>query len=186
VGLRRHGQTSPVRLFVAVALPAPIVELLEALPRPEARAVRWTTPAQWHITLRFLGEVDELTGVTDAVHGLAGRFDTGDIEARLGPESRWFPGRRVLRVPVAGLDALAGRVRALTARWGEDDEPGFSGHVTLARARGRGGGPPHLAGVPVEGRFDVARVGVFASTLGTGNASYEALADVPIVRSHPA
>ncbi|MGA3146712.1 MAG: RNA 2',3'-cyclic phosphodiesterase [Acidimicrobiales bacterium] len=175
-----------MRLFVAVGLPAPIVELVEALPRPETRQLRWTTPAQWHITLRFLGEVDEVAEVADAVNGLAGRFDPGAIEARLGPESRWFPGRRVLQVPVAGLDALAGLVRDLTARWGAADQPGFSGHVTLARVRGRGGGPAHLAGVPVEGRFAVARVSVFASTLGAGNASYEVLADVPIVRARPA
>ncbi len=175
-----------MRLFVAVGLPAPIVELLESLPRPEARQVRWTTPAQWHITLRFLGKVDEVSEVTDAVSGLAGRFGAGEIEARLGPESRWFPGRRVLQVPVTGLDALAGLVRDLTARWRVDDEPGFSGHVTLARVRGRGGGPAHLAGVPFDGRFAVDRVSVIASTLGAGNASYEALADVPIVRARPA
>ncbi len=180
------GQTSPVRLFVAVGLPATMVELLEALPRPEARQLRWTTPAQWHITLRFLGEVDDPSGVTAAVSGLAGRFDAGEVEARLGPESRWFPGRRVLQVPVTGLDALAGLVRDLTARWGVDDEPGFSGHVTLARVRGRGGGPAHLAGVPVDGRFAVAQVSVIASTLGAGNTSYEVLADVPIVRTRPA
>ncbi len=175
-----------MRLFVAVGLPPPVVRLLEVLPRPEDPRLRWTTPAQWHITLRFLGEVAAVADVVDAVSGMVGRSGTGEIEARLGPASSWFPGRRVLQVPVAGLDELAGQVRDLTAGWGVDDEPGFSGHITLARVRGGRPGPAALAGVPVGGRFPVTHVTVFASILGSDGASYEALAHVPIERGLPA
>ncbi len=170
-----------MRLFVAVGLPQPIVGVLTALPRPDHRVLRWTTPGQWHITLRFLGEVDQVHEVVEAVAGAPGRFGAGDIEARLGPETQWFPGRRVLQVPVAGLDGLAGLVRDVTAGWGPEDEPRFAGHVTLARVRGRGPGPEDLAGVPVAGHFTVDRLTVFASILGSQPAAYEVVAEVPMV-----
>ncbi len=174
-------QTHPVRLFVAAGLPSPIIRLLEALPRPDVRQLRWTTPDQWHITLRFLGEVNEVTEVVDAVTRTAARFGESKVEAELGPATRWFPGRRVLQVPVAGLDTLAGLVSDLTARWGTDDGPPFSGHVTLARVRGRDAGPADLAGMPFVGRFDVTDLAVFASSLGAGGATYQIVASVPLM-----
>ena len=177
-----------MRLFVAVGVPPTIVQLLEALPRPEGRQLRWTTPAQWHITLRFLGEVDgaeAVAGVADAVAGVTARCPDADLEARLGPATGWFPGRRVLQVPVAGLDGLAAVVRDLTAAWGPDREPRFAGHVTLARMRGRAAGPAALAGVPVEGRFNLTAVTLFASTPGPQGATYEIVAEVPVPGSRP-
>ena len=65
-----------MRLFVAVSLPPPIVRLLESLPRPGHPQLRWTTPAQWHITLRFLGDVDDVAEVAEAV-GRGGRGRSG-------------------------------------------------------------------------------------------------------------
>src|ERR1700674_5370013 len=47
----------PMRLFVAVWLPAPVLAQLDDLARPEMAGVRWTTIDQWHVTLRFLGEL---------------------------------------------------------------------------------------------------------------------------------
>jgi RNA 2',3'-cyclic 3'-phosphodiesterase len=46
------------RLFVAVWPPAEVLDRLEALPRVELAGCRWTIRAQWHVTLRFLGEAD--------------------------------------------------------------------------------------------------------------------------------
>jgi RNA 2',3'-cyclic 3'-phosphodiesterase len=174
------GRLLPVRLFIAVGLPPPITRLLSTLPRPDDRRFRWTTPAQWHITLRFLGEIDPVTEVAEAVGEAASRCNAGEFVARLGPETQWFSGRRILQVPVAGLDKLAGSVRDLTAGWGMDDRLPFAGHVTLARVRGRGPGPAELAGVPVAAHFPVTHLTVFASSLGPGPAVYEVVAEVPV------
>ena len=173
-------QTAPVRLFVAVSLPDPITELLAILPRPDHQRLRWTTPAQWHITLRFLGEVDEPDGVVDALG--AGLSGVGAVDAVLGPATDWFQGRRVLYVPVGGLDDLAVRVRALTARWGRGGEPRYAGHVTLARVGGQGRGPVGLRGTPVGGHFAVDQIAVMASLLGAGPAVYDVLGTVPLDR----
>jgi 2'-5' RNA ligase len=55
-----------VRLFVAVWPPNDVVDVLADLPRPDVAGVRWTTQGQWHVTLRFLGQVaaDDVDQVT--------------------------------------------------------------------------------------------------------------------------
>ncbi len=175
---REH--TGTVRLFIAVEPPETVLRLLGSLPRPDRPDLRWTTPAQWHVTLRFLGELDDPAAVTDALRA-AGTFPgTWPVEARVGPATSWFPGGRVLQVPVAGLDTLSHWVTDATGRWGTDELP-FHGHLTLARARGRGPGPAELAGVPISARFDVIRVVLFASCPGPGGSAYDPVACVGLV-----
>jgi RNA 2',3'-cyclic 3'-phosphodiesterase len=157
-----------VRLFIAVWPPDEIVDRLRALARPEHPEVRWTLPEQWHVTLRFLGEVD-------AAPPLPSSWPAA--EAVLGPVSRRLD-RHVLAVPVAGLDGLA----AAVAVAGEGDRRRFTGHLTLARARGRASIPPSLAGAPVEGRWPVDEVTMVRSHLGRGPARYEILERTPVRR----
>lgn len=138
-----------MRLFVAVWPPPEIVERLKSLERPEVDGLRWTMADQWHVTLRFLGEADEV-----AARDAFGRISTAEpTTAELGPTTGRF-GRRVLHVPVTGLEGLATAAVAATAGVGTapDSRP-FSGHVTLARARDRRGVDLRpLAGVAVAGR----------------------------------
>ncbi|HYA68550.1 MAG TPA: 2'-5' RNA ligase family protein [Acidimicrobiales bacterium] len=126
-----------MRAFVAVAVPPEVTEILAALERPSFDHLRWTTPEQWHVTLRFLGEIPDLDPVRNALasvpealaraslspahrapgsHGAPGSpgapgeddgLEVEGIEAILGPVTAWFPGRRVLHVSVGGLSALA-------------------------------------------------------------------------------
>ena len=88
---------------------------------------------------------------------------------RLGPETDWFTGVRVLQVPASGLDEVAGAIRDATLPLvpePEPDEPPFNGHLTLARAKGRLGAAARaeLAGIPFEADFDVPHVDLVAST----------------------
>jgi 2'-5' RNA ligase len=50
------------RLFVAIDLPESTRQMLAALD-PHVRGVRWTDPAQMHLTLSFLGEVPDETNL---------------------------------------------------------------------------------------------------------------------------
>ena len=164
-----------MRLFVAVPLPDPVADLVAALPRANRPGLRWATAAQWHVTLRFLGEAPP-EEVIPAVQGAVD--DLGPEEtpiAVLGPSVAWFPGRRVLQIPVTGLDRLAGAVRPATAAWGPDDEPPFTGHLTLARTVGRRRGPTDLAGARLSARFPVNDIGVYASRLRPQGSVYERL-----------
>jgi 2'-5' RNA ligase len=172
--------TCAVRLFVAVDLPAPVIRLLRSFPRPARRGLQWTKPAHWHVTLRFLGEVDEPRAVAEALSDIPSGVDAPEAEARLGPATAWFPNGRVLHVPVSGVESLAGLVRDATSMWRRDEEPAFAGHMTLARFRGPGSGPRELAGWPIAAHFEVPEVVLYASSLGSDGRRYEVVSKVPI------
>lgn len=166
-----------MRLFVAVWPPPAVVATLAALPRPEVDGVRWTTADQWHVTLRFLGEVADPGPVTEALAAAVGGVRT--VEATLGPSLRRL-GRGVLCVPVAGLEPLAAAVVEATRSLGDpvEDRP-FRGHVTLARTRGRQRMPGALAGGAAAGRWPVDEVTLVRSRLSAGPARYEVVERVP-------
>lgn len=167
-----------MRLFVAVWPPADVVASLAALPRPDVAGLRWTSPEQWHVTLRFLGEA----GAEEAVAAFRAIEAPGEVTAELGPVTGRF-GRRVLHVPVGGLGQLAAATVAATAGVGEPppDRP-FAGHLTLARARDRRGVDLRpLSGVPVGGRWPVEELTLVASRLGGRSpARYEVVEILPL------
>ena len=69
-----------MRLFVAVVPPADAVAALGRLQHPEHPAIRWSPPSQWHVTLRFLGEVCDVGGVSAALGLVAGwRRELGEV-----------------------------------------------------------------------------------------------------------
>ncbi len=173
-----------MRLFVAVSPPEDVVELLRGIERPDVPGVRWTTEQQWHVTLRFIGEVDAAEPVADALRFIPETLAAAgvrDVRATLGPLVAWFPGRQVLHVPVSGLDVLAQAVIDATAPWGRppEDRP-FSGHVTLARTRGRARGPAGLAGASLDAVWRVEAVALVSSVLGARGSRYETLAAVAL------
>ena len=147
-----------------------MVATLAGLDRPDLPGLRWTGPDQWHVTLRFLGDADEGTAraAFRRIHTAA------PVTAELGPATGRF-GRRVLHVPVAGLQGLATATVAATGEVGAaPDHRPFAGHVTLARARERRGVDLRgLAGVAVTGRWAVGELTLVASRLGRGPARYE-------------
>ena len=160
------------RLFVAVSPPEEVLARVAALDRPEVAGVRWTDRAQWHVTLRFLGRVDDVAAAVEAL----GAVRAGPTVASLGPAVGRF-GQRVLHVPVTGLDAVAAAVVTATAHVGEPpEERPFHGHLTLARATGRARVDLRaLAGQPVEGSWPVDEVGLVESHLSPRGARYEIL-----------
>ncbi|MGH9094189.1 MAG: RNA 2',3'-cyclic phosphodiesterase [Acidimicrobiales bacterium] len=179
-----------MRLFVAVWPSSDVRAALESLPRPDHPSVRWTPPHQWHVTLRFLGDVDGTTlpAVADALRGAAQHWSPRLAE--LGPSTARL-GRGVLVVPVAGLRDLGRGAADATSRFGQPPpERPFRGHVTLARGRGRSSVPAHLAGQPVGISWQVGELAVVRSRLGPGVPRYDVVATIelsggPTSRSAP-
>ena len=147
-----------MRLFLAVWPSPEVVDTLRALPRPDIAGVRWTTEDQWHVTLRFLGESELADGIAALDAAAEGRATT----AVMGPATARL-GRRVLMVPVAGLEHLV-----------------EVGHLTLAR--GKRGVPASLAGTPVTGEWPVEEVTLVQSRLHPKGARYEVLERRTLVR----
>jgi 2'-5' RNA ligase len=161
-----------VRLFVAVWPPRDVIGALRRLPRLDHPQLRWTTEGQWHVTLRFLGDVDDPTPI-DAALG-AGLAACAPAVAVAERRVRRF-GAGALGVPVRGLDDLATAVAVATQPWGSERaaQP-FRGHLTLARCRGRVPAAAMATGLPVL-RWDVAEVALVRSHLGRAGARYETL-----------
>ncbi len=176
--------TGSVRLFVSVSPPEAVIEVLLGLPRPDLAQLRWTTEKQWHVTLRFLGEVEDPGPVTAAlrvVPAVLAERGVKEVRAALGPTTAWFSGRQVLQAPVAGLDALARAVSEVTAACSHGvDDHRFSGHLTLARVRGRARGPASLAGVPLAASWRVRAFELMSSVVGPRGARYQTMATVAL------
>jgi 2'-5' RNA ligase len=126
------------RLFVALDLPDDVKRSLEPLAKGLGD-VRWSTPDQQHLTLRFLGEVDNGT-THDVVDALA-TVPALPFELRLKGLGH-FPPRgepQVLWVGVdrsAELKSLKRRIdRALAAVGMRPESRKFAPHVTIARIR---------------------------------------------------
>jgi len=104
----------------------------------------WTKPESWHLTLRFLGEIDESTvgRFAEEIGAAALETVTGEIQAS---PAAIFPERgrpRVLGVgfsPSPGLESvtqLARRAQETAKRLGLPGEDRvFRAHVTFARIR---------------------------------------------------
>lgn len=125
------------RLFIAIALPEMVKEQLAALREPDAPA-RWTKPEQMHLTLRFVGEVDErrVEEIEAALGGMV--LPSFNLQLR---GTGCFPSVQRSRVLWAGVsgekDALLRLQAAVETRMGHagmDAEPkAYDPHITLAR-----------------------------------------------------
>lgn len=146
--------------------------------------LRWTKPDQWHVTLRFLGAVDDarVEPVAQAVADIAGRV--APVAVTAGPVTGRF-GHRILHLPVDGLSALADAVGEATAGFGEPPEDRvFTGHLTLARTKGRVNLGP-LEGTPLAARWLVEELTLVESRLSAAGARYEVVARFPLVGVAP-
>jgi 2'-5' RNA ligase len=178
-----------MRLFVAVAPDDVVRGRLSTLELGHVQGLRIVRPDRWHITLRFLGEVDEgvVPGLVDALRGAATSI-RGPIRCELGPTAEWFSGERVLQIPAVGLDEVARAVRAATIPLvpaSAHGEGSFTGHLTIARSK-RGklavATRSALAGRPFTATFDVDSVDLVRSDLSHEGPRYATLATLSFAR----
>jgi 2'-5' RNA ligase len=134
-----------MRLFVAVALPAAAAGELDSAVAPLRLAwpeLRWTGRDAWHLTLAFLGEVDEEL--------------TGKLGDRLERAAARYP-RLSLSLGGAGAFPTAARARVLwTGVKGDLDGLGRLAQSVAAGAR-RAGVPPTTEGRRYEPHLTLAR-----------------------------
>jgi RNA 2',3'-cyclic 3'-phosphodiesterase len=171
-----------VRSFLALEIPKDIVDYLGSVAdRLEKRTegIRWVRNEGIHITVKFLGEIEEALAETmrEVLGPVGGRH--GPIGARLGQLDA-FPGRRSARVIVVKLQEGVENIQAifsdiedgLEAIHVEREKRGLVPHITLGRRRI----PkpfPNGDPMPVEEReFLVENLVLFKSTLTPGGAIY--------------
>jgi 2'-5' RNA ligase len=136
-----------MRAFVAIEIPATAREAISAVidkVRNSMPPARWVDFRNYHLTLRFLGDIEESTGkrLEAELEPIFRRYEP--FKLRLG-HAGTFPAGRPARVAWVGLidagplEELAQEVRAVTAAFIDGSRSGrdrsFSPHLTVARCR---------------------------------------------------
>jgi 2'-5' RNA ligase len=136
-----------LRLFIAIAVPDLVKEQIKMAQGQlriglERGVVRWTKPAQFHLTLRFLGRIDAglVESLVDALRVVCRSARSFQLQANgVG----FFPNARAPRVVWIGVQDSGGRLSTLqqtvqqaTHRFtAEKAEERFNGHITLGRIK---------------------------------------------------
>jgi RNA 2',3'-cyclic 3'-phosphodiesterase len=181
-----------VRAFVAVFPPPEVREALAGAVRdlPVVGKIRLTTPANIHLTLKFLGDVpeDDLGRVAEALEPLRERHEP--FEAGISGFGA-FPSPRRARILWAGIGQGADKLRALAqdVEWSlepvgfERDDRAYVPHLTLGRARGRPATLESAETSPPVPDFLVRHAELMKSVLGKTGATYSTLATYPLSES---
>lgn len=190
-----------MRLFVAIAPPSGVLDELEELAAPFQRTrqdLRWTNRSAWHVTLAFLGEVQEskLDSLLPRLERAARRHNQIQLSfAGAGA----FPDARRANVLWSGLSgerralaSLAASVAAGARRAGAappDKGRRFRPHLTLARCRL----PADVTGIVAElagyqgQSWSADQIHLVRSHLGGGTRPrYSTVAQWPLRRPEPA
>lgn len=180
-----------IRTFIGVDIGEQIranaVALQQRLARVDA-GVRWATPESMHVTLLFLGEVDEreIVPVCRAVESVAGREPPFTLRVSgVGA----FPTPRRPKTVWAGITDGATELQRLYELLEEKlldmgcyrkEERGYTPHLTLGRVKAEHGGHVLAAELPKllawdGGRTTVSEVRVFSSELRREGPEYTVL-----------
>jgi 2'-5' RNA ligase len=190
-----------MRLFVGVALGetvrAEAASVAEELQRRIDRGVRatWIAPNKMHLTVRFLGHVDD-SRVASVLHALEAPLPVAPFEVALGAAGV-FPSSGPARVAWIGLRDGLSSLRAMHEEFNRRLQPlgfapdgrPFTAHLTLARfktvpresVRTTREAVRALDVTPAECRVDHATV--FQSQLSPKGSTYLPLAHVQCERS---
>ncbi|PKU23470.1 RNA 2',3'-cyclic phosphodiesterase [Telmatospirillum siberiense] len=178
-----------IRLFVGLALPPSLRQTLAMLGGGLPGA-RWTPPENLHLTLRFIGEIDE--AMADDIDGQLAAVRAQAFSLELGGLGTFDSGRRahhlwigVKRAPA--LTHLQEKIESAVVRGGcAPERRHFQPHVTLARLKD----PPlgrlqdFIAGHNLfQAELTVSRFTLFSSHLGHGDPVYRAERDYPLDES---
>lgn len=182
-----------MRTFIAIELPKDIKDLLEGLQqelRNTDADVRWVEPKNIHLTLKFLGEVDEnkSTKINSILEEVA--KDITSFKVRFCCVGA-FPKIIFPRVVWAGIDAGDQETKVIAKVLEEKsekigipkEERAFSSHVTIGRVKSPLNRDKLVQGLKnlenyfsaKNAEFLVFKIALFKSTLTPKGPIYEAL-----------
>jgi len=187
-----------MRTFIAIELPQEVKDKLaelQALLKKAGADVKWIEPENIHLTLKFLGEIDENKSVkvTEAIEDIAKKSKQLRMSlASLGA----FPRIEFPRIIWVGIDKGDKEITELAKVLEERieklgiprEERRFSSHITIGRVRNPLNKDKlakvlkeldnYFSGKNIE--FDVTKITLFKSTLGPGGPVYAALKEVTL------
>jgi 2'-5' RNA ligase len=183
------------RAFVALVPPREVITALDETLTPVRAAapprLAWTRRGQWHVTLQFLGRVENVAPLVDAL----GTHLTDAPVARVGLGGAGaFPSAMEASVVWVGIDqgvdelaTLARLVEAASGSVGcSADEPTFTPHITMARARrplAVGSMLGSIGDGPIGPMWNVTEVRLLESDTLPSGAAYREVARFPLCES---
>lgn len=174
------------RLFIGLELPRALAQDLSALRGPLAGA-RWLDSDDYHLTLRFIGDVD--LAVADDIHSVLDGIRRPPFTvslAELAPFGGAKPRALVVTAkPCRPLVELQGEQERLLRRTGlPADTRKFTPHVTVARLRQTSplavADYLSLRGGPIGRSFSVDRFALFSARDSVGGGPYVVEATYPL------
>ncbi|HSR55521.1 MAG TPA: RNA 2',3'-cyclic phosphodiesterase [Alphaproteobacteria bacterium] len=176
-----------IRLFVGLSLPEGVRERLHGL-KGGVPGARWIEPENMHLTLRFIGNVDDLA--IEEVDEALSRVRSPAFDLEIAGVGEFSRGRRPVMLwagvnPDPDLMDLQRRIESAVVKGGFPPEGRrFTPHVTLARikngARGRVRDFIEENNLLRVEPVPVTCFTLFSSHLGRRGASYRAEADYPL------
>ncbi len=173
-----------IRLFTAIAVDAELAKMLGQMAAGIPGA-RWVAPRNLHVTLRFIGDIED--GLAVELHGALAALDLPGFDLTLDgfgtfgsrrPHTLWAG-----VVPEPAMDRLQAKIDTVLWHLGHKPEPRkFTPHVTLARL----GGEAHLSRIQAfiagnspfrAGPIPVTHFTLFRSHLSRNGAEYDAVAE---------
>ncbi len=174
------------RLFTGLEIPRPVADSL-AMMRGGLPGARWIDPENYHLTLRFIGDIDD--ALARDIAGLLGRVQRRPFALRLDGLSS-FGGRKPRALvasvtPAAPLLELQAEQERLLQRLGlEPEGRKYIPHVTLARLRDSSSWQvaDYLSarGHFRSAAFEVSRFVLFSSRASVGGGPYVVEAAYPL------
>lgn len=174
------------RLFTGLEIPSDLAMDLSLL-RGGLSGARWIDAENYHLTLRFIGDIDDATArdIHTLLETIRHRAFTVTIEGLSsfgGAKPRALVAKAKAAAPLIELQAQQER---LMQRIGIAPEPRkFTPHVTLARLRSAScsGVAEYLAarGYFLSRRFEAKRFVLFSSRASTGGGPYVVEAAYPL------
>ncbi len=175
------------RLFTGVEIPPRVAQSL-AMMRGGLPGARWIDPENYHLTLRFIGDIDD--ALARDIAGLLGRAHRAPFEIRLEGLSS-FGGRKPRALvasvaPTPPLMELQAEHERLLQRLGlEPEGRKYTPHVTLARLRESTSRQvaDYLSarGHYRSASFEVSRFVLFSSRASVGGGPYVVEAAYPLM-----
>lgn len=172
-----------LRLFVGIDLP-PELKLQVSLLTAGVLGAKWVDPGNYHVTVRFIGEVGE--GEAADIDEALARIRVPRFDLTLATIGHF--GRRMLWVGIErspALQRLHEKIESALSRLGyAPEERRFTPHVTLARLTGTTEGrlQAYLSDHALfrAAPFTVESFSLVASYLTKSGAIYEDQADYPL------
>ena len=165
-----------MRTFIAIDLPKEIKEKIAELEKDFTKcdlAFKWVKPENIHLTLKFLGNIDEeqIIKIKQAIAMVSGKFASFEVSF---DSFGFFPNERKPRVffisttPEELLKNIAVKLEEELEALGFEKENRFKSHITLARIKN----PKNIAclkekikNIRLDKKFPINEITLYKSTL---------------------